>query len=80
MRRRTTLIGAMLVKQGEADGMICGTVSTTAAHLRYIDQILGGTNEVYAAMNGWSCRAGRFSWSTPTSTLTRPLANWRRSP
>ncbi|MBB1634217.1 MULTISPECIES: NADP-dependent malic enzyme [Cupriavidus] len=52
MRRRTTLIGAMLVKQGEADGMICGTVSTTAAHLRYIDQILGGTNEVYAAMNG----------------------------
>jgi len=52
MRRRTTLIGAMLVKRGEADGMICGTVSTTAAHLRYIDQVLGGTNKVYAAMNG----------------------------
>nr|WP_315596350.1 NADP-dependent malic enzyme [uncultured Cupriavidus sp.] len=52
MRRRTTLIGAMLVKKGEADGMICGTVSTTAAHLRYIDQVLGGTNTVYAAMNG----------------------------
>ncbi|AZG13412.1 MULTISPECIES: NADP-dependent malic enzyme [Cupriavidus] len=52
MRRRTTLIGAMLVKKGEADGMICGTVSTTAAHLRYIDQVLGGTNKVYAAMNG----------------------------
>ncbi|WP_454726906.1 MULTISPECIES: NADP-dependent malic enzyme [Cupriavidus] len=52
MRRRTTLIGAMLVKRGEADGMVCGTVSTTAAHLRYIDQVLGGTNEVYAAMNG----------------------------
>ncbi|ESJ13370.1 malic enzyme [Cupriavidus sp. HPC(L)] len=52
MRRRTTLIGAMLVHKGEADGMICGTVSNTAAHLRYIDQVLGGTNEVYAAMNG----------------------------
>ena len=52
MRRRTTLIGAMLLKKGEADGMICGTVSTTAAHLRYIDQVLGGTNKVYAAMNG----------------------------
>jgi malate dehydrogenase (oxaloacetate-decarboxylating)(NADP+) len=52
MRRRTTLIGAMLVKKGEADGMICGTVSTTAAHLRYIDQVIGGTNCVYAAMNG----------------------------
>ncbi|MEK7694211.1 MAG: phosphate acyltransferase, partial [Pseudomonadota bacterium] len=52
MRRRTTLIGAMLVEKGEADGMICGTVSTTAAHLRYIDQVIGGTNCVYAAMNG----------------------------
>ncbi|QET00626.1 MULTISPECIES: NADP-dependent malic enzyme [Cupriavidus] len=52
MRRRTTLIGAMLIKKGEADGMICGTVSNTAAHLRYIDQVLGGTHCVYAAMNG----------------------------
>lgn len=52
MRRRNTLIGALLIHKGEADGMICGTISNTAAHLRYIDQILGGTNCVYAAMNG----------------------------
>jgi len=52
LRRRTTLIGAMLVKKGEADGMICGTVSSTGAHLRYIDQVLGGTHCTYAAMNG----------------------------
>ncbi len=54
MRRRTTLIGAMLMYKGEADGMICGTVSTTAAHLRYIDQVLGTAegSKVYAAMNG----------------------------
>ena len=52
MRRRNTLIGAVMVHKGEADGMICGTISNTAAHLRYIDQILGGTNCVYAAMNG----------------------------
>ncbi len=54
MRRRTTLIGAMLVKKGEADGMICGTVSTTHRHLHFIDQVIGkkeGRN-VYAAMNG----------------------------
>ncbi|MGF6970377.1 phosphate acetyltransferase [Paraburkholderia sp. WC7.3g] len=54
MRRRTTLIGAMLVKKGEADGMICGTVSTTHRHLHFIDQVVGkkeGRN-VYAAMNG----------------------------
>ncbi|MFM0735696.1 NADP-dependent malic enzyme [Paraburkholderia xenovorans] len=53
MRRRTTLIGAMLVEKGEADGMICGTVSTTHRHLHFIDQVIGkkaGAN-VYAAMN-----------------------------
>ncbi|MGF6725773.1 malate dehydrogenase (oxaloacetate-decarboxylating)(NADP+) [Paraburkholderia sp. GAS41] len=54
MRRRTTLIGAMLVNQGEADGMICGTVSTTHRHLHFIDQVIGKKEgrTVYAAMNG----------------------------
>ena len=53
MRRRTTLIGAMLLQKGEADGMICGTISTTHRHLRFIDQVLGRREEcsVYAAMN-----------------------------
>ena len=53
MRRRLTLIGAMMVKMGHADGMICGTVSGYANHLRYIDQVIGkrpGTT-TYAAMN-----------------------------
>jgi malate dehydrogenase (oxaloacetate-decarboxylating)(NADP+) len=54
MRRRTTLIGAMLVEKGEADGMICGTVSTTHRHLHFIDQVIGKKDSatVYAAMNG----------------------------
>ena len=54
MRRRTTLIGAMLVEKGEADGMICGTVSTTHRHLHFIDQVIGKKEgcKVYAAMNG----------------------------
>lgn len=54
MRRRHTLIGAMLIHKAYADGMICGTFGTTALHLQYIDQVLGkraGVN-VYAAMNG----------------------------
>jgi malate dehydrogenase (oxaloacetate-decarboxylating)(NADP+) len=53
MRRRTTLIGAMLVKKGEADGMICGTISTTHRHLHFIDQVIGKREgcSVYAAMN-----------------------------
>src|SRR5271168_3609154 len=54
MRRRTTLIAAMLLKKGEADGLICGTISTTARHLYYIDRVLGkrsGVN-VYGTMTG----------------------------
>jgi malate dehydrogenase (oxaloacetate-decarboxylating)(NADP+) len=54
MRRRTTLIAAMLLKKGAADGLICGTISTTARHLHYIDQVLGRRAGVgvYGAMSG----------------------------
>jgi malate dehydrogenase (oxaloacetate-decarboxylating)(NADP+) len=54
MRRRHTLIGAMMIRKGDADGMICGTFGTHALHLPYIDQVIGlrpGVKE-YAAMNG----------------------------
>ncbi|MEQ1530826.1 MAG: NADP-dependent malic enzyme [Methylococcales bacterium] len=53
MRRRHTLIGAMLVHKGEADGMMCGMFGSTSLHLHYINHVLGkraGVN-VYAAMN-----------------------------
>jgi len=53
MRRRNTLIAAMLVHMGAADAMLCGTVSLPLRHLRYIDEVIGrrpGAN-VYAAMN-----------------------------
>jgi malate dehydrogenase (oxaloacetate-decarboxylating)(NADP+) len=53
MRRRTTLIAAMLLRKGYADGMICGTISTTSRHLEFIDQVIGKREgaSVYAAMN-----------------------------
>jgi len=53
MRRRNTLIGAMLMVKGEADGMLCGTFGTHALHLQYIDQVIGLQSGVrhYAAMN-----------------------------
>ncbi len=62
MRRRLTLIGAMLLHKGDVDGMICGTWGTTSMHLHYIDQVIGkrpggadSTEQdvpVYACMNG----------------------------
>jgi malate dehydrogenase (oxaloacetate-decarboxylating)(NADP+) len=29
------------LKKGEADGLICGTISTTSRHLKYIDRVIG---------------------------------------
>jgi malate dehydrogenase (oxaloacetate-decarboxylating)(NADP+) len=62
MRRRLTLIGAMLLHKGDVDGMICGTWGTTALHLQYIDQVIGKRTSIgmdasldvpiYACMNG----------------------------
>jgi malate dehydrogenase (oxaloacetate-decarboxylating)(NADP+) len=54
MRRRLTLIGAMMVHKGDADGMICGTWGTTGLHLQYVDQVIGlrPGRSTYACMNG----------------------------
>ncbi|MEO8333153.1 MAG: NADP-dependent malic enzyme [Gallionella sp.] len=53
MRRRNTLIAAMLVHKDAADAMLCGTDSQPLKHLRYIDEVIGRRPgaSVYAAMN-----------------------------
>jgi malate dehydrogenase (oxaloacetate-decarboxylating)(NADP+) len=53
LRRRTTLIGAMLVHMGAADAMLCGVVGHYDNHLRFIDEVIGLSPGVrnYAAMN-----------------------------
>ncbi|MDO5680612.1 MAG: NADP-dependent malic enzyme [Pelistega sp.] len=53
LRRRTTLVGALMVKFGEADGMICGTIGRYVNHLDLIDKVIGKAPgaSTYAAMN-----------------------------
>jgi malate dehydrogenase (oxaloacetate-decarboxylating)(NADP+) len=54
MRRRLSLIGAMLLHKDDVDGLICGTWGTNATHLPYIEQVIGkraGVN-TFACMNG----------------------------
>jgi malate dehydrogenase (oxaloacetate-decarboxylating)(NADP+) len=53
MRRRHSLIGAMMIHKGEADAMLCGTFGRHALHLHFIDQVIGRRPGVrhYAAMN-----------------------------
>jgi malate dehydrogenase (oxaloacetate-decarboxylating)(NADP+) len=54
LRRRLSLIGAMLLRTGDVDGLICGTWGTNQMHLTYIDQVIGKKTgaRTYAAMNG----------------------------
>jgi malate dehydrogenase (oxaloacetate-decarboxylating)(NADP+) len=53
IRSNSTLIGAMLVRRGDADALLCGTFGTHAEHLRHIDDVLGHAKDrtIYAGMN-----------------------------
>jgi len=51
--RRTTLIGALMVRRGDADAMLCGTLAQFSLHVEYIASVIGlrkGINQ-FAAMN-----------------------------
>ncbi len=51
LRRRTTLIGAMLIRHSHAEGMICGTYGRHTVHLKYIENVIGrrpGVENFYA--------------------------------
>jgi malate dehydrogenase (oxaloacetate-decarboxylating)(NADP+) len=53
IRKRPTLIGAMMMHMGDADGMLCGTYGTYDSHRIDVDQVIGMRRGVrtYAAMN-----------------------------
>jgi malate dehydrogenase (oxaloacetate-decarboxylating)(NADP+) len=41
IRREPTLIGAMMIHMGDADGMLCGTYGNHASHRVYVERVLG---------------------------------------
>jgi malate dehydrogenase (oxaloacetate-decarboxylating)(NADP+) len=53
MRRNSTLIGAMLLCSGKADGLLCGTFGSYANHLRYVEEVIGLADDAhgFAAMS-----------------------------
>ena len=80
MRRRQTLIGAMVIHRGDADGMLCGTFGTHGAAPALHRPGAGlapGREELRGDERAWCCRSARCSSPTPTSTsIRRP----RKSP
>ena len=53
LRKHNTIIGAMMIRQGYADGMICGVNGRFAHHLQQVDEIIGKAPgcSTLAAMN-----------------------------
>ena len=41
LRKDNTVIGAMMIRQGYADGMICGVTGRFAHHLQQVDEVIG---------------------------------------
>jgi malate dehydrogenase (oxaloacetate-decarboxylating)(NADP+) len=53
VRQSTTLIGAMLLRRGDGDAMLCGTFGRHKDHLRHIANVIGLKTgaSIFAAMN-----------------------------
>ena len=53
VRRKTTLIGSLLVENGAADGMVCGTFGHYQLHLKYVESVIGKKEDMndFYAMN-----------------------------
>jgi malate dehydrogenase (oxaloacetate-decarboxylating)(NADP+) len=75
LRRNPTLIGAVLVRLGYADGLICGTGGQFAHHLEVVADVIGkrqGTS-VFAAMN-YLMLPGRSLFICDTHVNENPTA------
>ena len=82
MRRRLTLIAAMLLHKGEVDGMICGTWGSTQQHLAHIDYAIHSVQQalridpahVGALAALAELQRKRGAWSELVETLSRQAA------
>ncbi|MBF0123706.1 MAG: NADP-dependent malic enzyme [Magnetococcales bacterium] len=75
MLRHNTLIGAMAVRLGDADGLVCGTLDHHTLHRNYVADVIGYAANVnhYAAMN-LLMLPGRTLFLTDTYVTYNPSA------
>ncbi|WP_374346992.1 NADP-dependent malic enzyme [Chitinimonas sp.] len=75
VRRKTTLIGALAMRRGEADAMICGTYGHYQQHLDFVCQVIGHSegSTTYGAMNALMLPRGNI-FITDTYVNQNPTA------
>jgi malate dehydrogenase (oxaloacetate-decarboxylating)(NADP+) len=62
VRTRNSVIAALMIRRGEADGMLCGTIGQFQRHLRHLINVLGKDPSVHevAALNLLILSRGTF--------------------
>ena len=62
VRSEPTVVGALMVRRGEAEGMICGTVGRFKDHLTHVDQVVGKRAGIraFSTLTGLLLPAGTF--------------------
>ena len=72
MRTQPSAIAAMMVRRGEADAMICGSIGRFVDHLRYIEEILGTRMGIsgFAALSGLILSSGPLFFA---DTYVKPV-------
>ncbi|WP_434778333.1 NADP-dependent malic enzyme [Neisseria sp. Ec49-e6-T10] len=75
MIANTTLIGAMMVRRGDADSLICGTFGNYRQHFEILEQILGYNNpeKIAGAVNALILQSGNI-FITDTYVNANPNA------
>ena len=73
--RKTTLIGALMVRRGEVDAMVCGTFGTYHMHLDLVRQVIPmqSGHQTLAAMNALMLPTGNI-FVTDTYVNANPTA------
>ena len=80
--RKPSLIGTLLLRMGEVDALVCGTVGKYNAHLRHVGDVIGRRPDapVFAAMNALLLH-NRTLFVGDTYVNRDPSAEtWPRSP
>jgi len=75
VRTRNTVIAALMVRRGEADAMIAGTVGSFERHLKAVDDVIGLRRGVrqYSALNAIILPRGTF-FLCDTQVMADPTA------
>ena len=83
VRQSTTLIGAMLLRRGDGDALLCGTYGRHKDHLRHINNVIGlkkGARHLCGDERASAAQADAVRLRHLCQRGSHAPSSWRRSP